>query len=87
MRITRIDFEGEKAGNYATAVRKRDSQYIEVTIFTPKAPHGCEHNAQANDKEDVYLMARHLQHELDECRGTNSMIHEYCRQLLTLSDC
>ena len=86
MRITRIDFEGQ-AGNYATAVRKRDSQYIDVTILTPGTPNGREHHVQADCEEDIYSMAECLQHELDGCRGTNSMIHDYYRELLMLSDC
>jgi len=86
MRITRIDFEGQ-AGNYATATRKRDSQYIEVTILTPGLPDGRQHHVQADSREDIYSLADCLQHELDECRGTNSMIHDYYRELLKLSDC
>ena len=86
MRITRIDFEGQ-AGNYATAVRKRDSQYIDATILTPGTPNGREHHVQADCEEDIYSMAECLQHELDGCRGTNSMIHDYYRELLMLSDC
>ena len=53
MRITRIDFEGE-FGNFATAVRKRDSQYVEVTILTPGMPDGREHSVQADSEEDIY---------------------------------
>ena len=87
MRITRIDFEGEKAGNYATATRKRDSQYIEVTMLTPGMPDGREHHVLADSEEDIYSMAECLQFELDNCQGTNSMIHDYYRELLKLSDC
>ena len=86
MRITRIDFEGQ-AGNYATAVRKRDSQYIDVTILKPNMPGGRKHHVQVDSEEDIYTMAECLQHELDGCRGTNSMIHDYYRELLRLSDC
>ena len=86
MRITRIDFEGE-FGNYATAMRKRDSQYIEVTMLTPGMPDGREHHVLADSEEDIYSMAECLQFELDNCQGTNSMIHDYYRELLKLSDC
>ncbi|NQU20972.1 MAG: hypothetical protein HQ567_06780 [Candidatus Nealsonbacteria bacterium] len=86
MRITRIDFEGQ-AGNHATAVRKRDSDQIEVTILTPDLPDGREHRVQADCEEDVFSMAQCLQHHLDGCRGTNSMIHDYYRESLKLSDC
>jgi len=86
MRITRIDFEC-RAGNYATAVRRRDSDQIEVTILTPDTPDGREHNVQADCQEDIFSMAECLQHHLDGHRGTNSMIHDYYRELLKLSDC
>ena len=85
MRITRIDFEGQ-AGNYATAVHKRDSQYIDVTILKPNMPNGREHHVQADSEEDIYSMAECLQHELDGCRGTNSMIHDCYRELLKLDN-
>jgi len=86
MRITRIDFEG-RPGRYATAVRKRRSDSIEVTILTPEFPDGREHSVLADCKEDIFSMAECLQHHLDGRRGTNSMIHDYYRELLKLSDC
>ncbi len=86
MRITRIDFEGQP-GNYATAVRKRDCDQIEVTILTPDKPNGREHHVQADCEEDIVSMAECLQQHLDGHRGTNSMIHDYYRELLKLSDC
>ena len=86
MRITRIDFEGQK-GHYATAIRRRHDDHIEVTILTPKMNRGREHHVLADCEEDLFSMAECLQHELDGCRGTNSMIHDYYRELLRLSDC
>ena len=86
MRITRIDFEGQ-SGNYATAVRKRDDDHIEVTILTPGNPDGRRHRVLADCEEDLFSMAECLQHHLDGHRGTNSMIHDYYRELLKLSDC
>jgi len=86
MRITRIDFEG-RPGHYATAVRKRESDQIDVTILTPDTPGGRQHHVQADCREDIFSMAECLQHQLDGCRGTNSMIHDYYRELLGLSDC
>ena len=85
MRITRIDFEGQ-AFNDAIAVRKRDSDFLEVTILTPNLPNGREHHVQADCQEDVFSMAECLQYHLDGCRGTNSMIDDYYRELRKLSD-
>ena len=59
MRITRIDFEGE-FGNYATAIRQRDSQYIKVTIFIPGTPDGRRHHVLADSEEDIFSMAECL---------------------------
>lgn len=86
MRITRIDFEGQP-GNYATAVRQRSSDRIEVTILTPENPDGHQHHVQADCEEDIFSMAECVQYHLDGNRGTNSMIHDYYRELLRLSDC
>ena len=86
MRITRIDFEGQ-AGTYATAIRKRGSDHIEVTILTPETPKGRDHSVQTDCEEDIFSMAECLQSQLDGHRGTNSMIHDYYRELLRLSDC
>ncbi len=86
MRITRIDFEGQD-GNYATAVRRRGSDHIEVTILTPDVPDGREHSVLAGCRDDIFSMAECLQHHLDGHRGTNSMIHDYYNELLRLSDC
>jgi len=86
MRITRIDFEG-RPGNYATAVRRRGADQIEVTILTPEDPHGRTHHVQADCREDLFSMAECLQYHLDGQRGTSSEIHGYYRELLTLSDC
>ncbi len=86
MRITRIDIEG-RPGYYATATRRRDSDQIEVTILTPENPDGRQHHVEADCQEDIFSMAECVQHHLDGNRGTNSMIHDYYRQLLLLSNC
>jgi len=86
MRITRIDFEG-RPGHYATAARRRDPDWIDVTILTPEAPDGRRHHVMADCEEDIFSMAECLQRELDGHRGTHSMIHDYYRELLKLSDC
>ena len=85
MRITRIDLEGTE-GRYASISRKRDSQYIEVTLLTPEAPDGRDYQVQADSEDDLFAMAERLQQALDGHRGTNSMIHDYYRQLQWLAD-
>ena len=88
MRTTRIDLEGHP-GNYATITRKRGSggsNLIEVTILTPALPDGRTHHVQADCEEDIWSMAECLQEQLDGVRGTNSMIHDYLRELQRFAD-
>jgi len=86
MRISRIDFEGQEEGRFASASRKRKSDYIDVTILTPNNPDGREHSVLANCKDDIYSMADCLQQALDGYQGSGSEVHEYYLELLRLSD-
>lgn len=85
MRITQIDIEG-KPGHYATITRKTGSDQIEVTMLTPEFPNGKKHMVQADCQEDVWSMAECLQYHLDGVKGTNSMIHDYHRELSRFAD-
>ena len=85
MRINRIDFEGRE-GRYATASRKRDSEWIEVILLSPDLPEGREHHVTADCEDDIRSMAGCLQYHLDGYRGTGSDIHDYYLELLKLSD-
>ena len=87
MRTTRIDLEGDAGnGHYATITRPRNSQHIEVTILTPAQPNGRVHHVQADSEDDLWSMAECLQLQLDGVRGTNSMIHDYLRELQRFAD-
>ena len=89
MRLTRIDFEG-KPGHYATAQRRTGSgsapNVVVVTILTHDQPTGREHHVTADCEDDIRSMAECLQYHLDGCRGTNSDVGDYYRELLRLSD-
>ena len=91
MRTTRIELEG-KDGHYAAISRKRGlggrggSDHIEVTILTPDLPNGKTHQVDASCEEDIWSMAECLQYHLDGHRGTNSMIHDYFRELQRFAD-
>ena len=90
MRITSIELAGEiDKGKklpraFACISRKIDSDQIEVTILTP----GSErtHHVQADCEEDLWSMAECLQYHLDGCKGTNSDIDEYYRELRRFAD-
>ena len=60
---------------FATLHRVPDSDYIAVTLHTPKGD--IEHTVMADDEADVFSMAEILQECLDGRRGTNSDIHSY----------
>jgi len=85
MRTTRIDLEGSP-GNYATIIRRTGSDHIEVTILTPRLPDGRVHHVQADCRDDLWSMAECLQYQLEGVRGTNSMIHDYFRELQRFAD-
>jgi len=85
MRITRIDLEGQ-AGCYATIERQRDSDYIHVALVTRGNPGGFDHYVMADCDEDIWSMAECMQIALDGQRGTNSMIHDYYRELRRFAD-
>ena len=93
MQITRIDIEGIRdardkndLGRHASITRKRDSEFIEVTIYAPTMPDGLIKYVMADCDEDIWSMAECLQETLDGQRGTNSMIHDYYRQIQTFAD-
>ena len=90
MRITSITLAGtiEKGQiaprAFATATRKIDAEFIDVTITAPDDT--FVHHVQADCEEDVWSMAECLQYHLDGFEGTNSMIHEIFRELQRLAD-
>mgnify|MGYP006311622207 CR=1 FL=1 len=85
MRTTRIDLEGQD-GHYAIIQRKRGSEYITATILTPAMPNGREHHVLADCEDDLFSMAECMQETLDGCRGTNSMVHDYFREIQRFAD-
>ena len=91
MKLTRIDFQGTKNGQYkcATAQRKErhtsDNQIL-VTLMAPNQEER-QHWVNAACEDDVYSMADCLQCFLDGYKGSNSEIHDYYNELLKLSDC
>ena len=90
MRITSIELagridKGKKLPRaFARISRKTASDQIEVTLLMP----GSErtHHVQADCDEDIWSMAECLQHHLDGCRGTNSDINDYYRELQRFAD-
>ncbi len=86
MRITRIDFEGQQEGRFATAARARGSSTIKVNILLPEYPEGLAYDVTANNKGDIHTMAQFIQCLLDGDESPGSEVDAYYRELLRLSD-
>jgi len=90
MRITSIELAGEIEKNsklpraLARITRKAGSDQIDVTILLPEGER--THHVQADSDEDIWSMAECLQYHLDGGKGTNSMIHDYYRELQRFAD-
>jgi hypothetical protein len=91
MKITRIDLEGEN-GTTGSIQRKSGSDVIEVTISTPRPGRFGVHRrirtltANARYENEQFAVATYIQEAMDGGRGTNSMIHDYYRQIQQLAD-
>ena len=89
MKVTRIDLEG-RSGRYATIRRQRGSQDIDVTILTPDRPEGLPMQVAARGDETGEKVRRafagYLHRMLEGHDGTNSMVHEYFRELERFAD-
>lgn len=70
---------------FATIHRVPGSDQITVTI-SDASGNDRRHLAQADSPEDIFSMAQCLQEQLDGCRGTSSMIHDYYRLLQNFAD-
>ena len=70
---------------FATVHRVPGSDTMTVTISQPSGG-DREHVVEVNSPEDVFSMAECLQHHLDGCKGTNSMVHDYYRILENFID-
>jgi len=95
MRITSIELAGEsktilRDGTpglpqaFARLSRKTGEDYIEVELVTPAGTR--KHLVHAADEDNQRSAAAMLQETLDDCKGTNSMVHDYLRVIQYLAD-
>mgnify|MGYP006311335761 CR=1 FL=1 len=94
-KTTTRDGEG-LARAFARIERKPYSDEIEVTILTPGGEETVRLPAKTQDAANIrervetgdplWAMAERLQETLDGCVGTNSMVHDYFRELQRLAD-
>jgi hypothetical protein len=88
MRTIRIELEGS-AGHVAIE-RKRDDTTIRIDsiLREPKREQAWktwELPARVSD-EDLFKVAEEVQRRCDGVRGTNSMIHDYYREMQRFQD-
>ena len=83
MRTTRIDVAGD--GNQMTAELTRYGANIIAVTREGGRMVGNAHIVGHTQEDNLLELARILQRELDGCRGTNSMIHDYYRLLQSLA--
>lgn len=77
MAITRIDFAGgdKEAMTFVTVTRRIGSETITAAFIAPRGHH--ELSAPADDRDELFGLAAHVQHAIDGCAGTNSMVYEF----------
>ena len=86
MIITRIHLTNRAGDRFATVTRLPGSPMITIEVLTQDIPNGRIHHVQPDCEEDIWSMAECLQETLDGVRGTNSMIHDYFRELQRFAD-
>jgi len=94
-KTTTRDGEG-LARAFARIERKPYSDEIEVMILKPGSETTHRLPARTTDAENIrerveahdplWEMAERLQETLDGCVGTNSMVHDYYREIARLAD-
>jgi hypothetical protein len=92
MRTTRIDVTGSKRD--ARAELTRDGANVIATVYEggQAAAHGRgrlrvhSHIVGASQREELYEMARRVQHALDGCVGTNGDVEDYWQAIQKLAD-
>lgn len=83
MKVKTITLEGE-TGFTATISREPQNILCEITDNNDK--HVATHHVSTNDRDDQFSMSQCIQYQLDGCRGTNSMVHDYMRFITLFTD-
>jgi hypothetical protein len=84
MRIYEIKLLGQQNADgvprcLVSVLRPFDCNTLTVHIIDPKGER--EQHVPVNGPYDIQAMAKHLQYELDGCKGTRSQIRKYCHLL------
>jgi hypothetical protein len=84
MRLTRIDVRSDDRRR--VAVLTRDGANVIAVIRENCEVVGNAHIVGHTQEENLFELARIVQHALDGYTGTNSMIHDYYRLLQRLAN-
>ncbi len=82
MKVTRIDVRGLKANRRAELTR--DGANVIAAVRVEGKVHS--HVVGAGRRDDLYEMARRVQHALDGHIGTNSDVDDYWHAIQRLAD-
>ena len=83
MKVKTITLEGE-TGYIATISREEKS--IVCHIADKNGNSVNIHLVSPDDQDDQYSLAKCIQFQLDGCRGTNSMVHDYMDYIKLFAD-
>ena len=87
MKIKTITFEGQSGYTCTISLSTspeltQDNElFIKCEIYDADGEMANIHYVSQDDNEDQLSMAQCVQHILDGCRGTNSMIHDCLREI------
>ena len=82
MRVTRIDLRGSRPNCHAELTR--DGGNVIASVWVEGEVHS--HIVGASKQDDLYEMARRVQHALDGYVGTSGDIQDYWLAILWLAD-
>ena len=83
MKVKTITLEGQTK---YTATISRDEKGIICQINDNDGNCVNIHHVSIDDKDDQFSLAECIQFQLDGCRGTNSMKHDYMRLITLFAD-
>jgi hypothetical protein len=82
MRVTRIDVRGAAPNRRAELTR--DGGNVIASVWVEGEVHS--HIVGASQRDDLYEMARRVQHALDGYVGTNGDVQDYWQAIQRLAD-
>ena len=87
MKVKEITLQGDSGYTCTISIgaspeNKLDNElFIKCEMYDEEGEMANIHYVARDDEQDQWSMAQCIQHILDGCRGTNSMVHEYFRMI------